>query len=129
MDWRLNKKGMDWSFFNKKGMDWRLNKRGMDWRLNKRAFEDEDEYILERMLPILETILRTQKKMQVMEESNTDSKFWEDQMNFPVMFQQLFRMEHMHTIIMKEMLDHLVNMEDNVIEKRKDYIDDSHRYG
>ena len=85
-------------------MDWRLIKKGMEWRLNKRAFEDEDEYILERMQPILETILRTQKKMQVMEESNTDSKFWEDQMNFPVMFQQLFRMGHMHTIIMKEMV-------------------------
>ena len=45
-----------------------------------------------------------QKKMQLMEELNTDSKFWEDQMNFPVMFQQLFRMGHMHTIIMKEMV-------------------------
>ena len=105
MEWRLNRRspGMDWRL-NKRGMDWRLNKKGMEWRLNKRAFEDEDEYILERMQPILETILRTQKKMQVMEESNTDSKFWEDQMNFPVMFQQLFRMGHMHTIIMKEMV-------------------------
>ena len=112
MDWRLNKKGMNWRLnkkamqwrLNKRGMDWRLNKKGMEWRLNKRAIEDEDEYILERMQPILETILRTQKKMQVMEESNIDSKFWEDQMNFPVMFQQLFRMGHMHTIIMKEMV-------------------------
>ena len=107
MDWRLNKRiaGMDWRL-NKRGMEWRLNKRGMDWRLNKRGMmeDEENEYILERLQPILEKILQTQRKMQVMGELNTDSKFWVDQMNFPVMFQQLFRMGHMHTIIMKQMV-------------------------
>ena len=105
MDWRLNKRGMEWRL-NKRGMEWRLNKRGMDWRLNKRGMmeDEENEYILERLQPILEKILQTQRKMQVMGELNTDSKFWVDQMNFPVMFQQLFRMGHMHTIIMKQMV-------------------------
>ena len=110
MDWRLNKRGgMDWRLNKRGAMDWRLNKRGMEWRLNKKSgttggAEDDNLYILERLQPVLETILQTQKKMQVMEELNPDSKFWEDQMNFPVMFQQLFRMGHMHTIIMKEMV-------------------------
>ena len=110
MDWRLNKRGsMDWRLNKRGGMDWRLNKRGMEWRLNKKSgttggVEDDNLYILERLQPVLESILQTQKKMQVMEELKTDSKFWEDQMNFPVMFQQLFRMGHMHTIIMKEMV-------------------------
>merc|ERR1711902_296227 len=113
MEWRLNRRSP--------GMDWRLNKRGMEWRLNKKSrttggAEDDNLYILERLQPVLETILQTQKKMQVMEELNTDSKFWEDQMNFPVMFQQLFRMGHMHTIIMKEMLDHLIKLDGNVME-------------
>lgn len=135
MDWRLNKRGgMDWRLNKRGGMDWRLNKRGMEWRLNKKSgttggVEDDNLYILERLQPVLETILQTQKKMQVMEELKTDSKFWEDQMNFPVMFQQLFRMGHMHTIIMKEMLDHLIKLDGNVMEKRKDLLDDSQRFG
>ena len=113
MEWRLNKRalksGMEWRL-NKRaprsGMEWRLNKKasrsGMEWRLNKRSDEQLNE--LEDIESILYALIQSQNQMKIIESIDLDSEFWQDQDRFPMMFQQLFRINHAHSLIMNEMV-------------------------
>ena len=93
-------------------MAWRLNKRAqparVNWRLNKKS-KDAGAEKLQNMEVILSALIQTQKKMQVMDGID-ETSFWMDKEPLPILFQQLFRIGHMHSLIMKELVSKTFNV-------------------
>ena len=93
-------------------MAWRLNKRAqparVNWRLNKKS-KDAGAEKLQNMEVILSALIQTQKKMQVMDGID-ETSFWMDKEHLPILFQQLFRIGHMHSLIMKELVSKTLNV-------------------